>query len=106
VIDSLPARPLSETEISALRAQHGGVMPLTFAGSDGDDEAWAVTIVITESESETIHLLGFDDDREGWALIEQWQGGDTDFDVIRDRAAVWLESAYPDSDPVTPEDVS
>jgi hypothetical protein len=102
VLESLPARPLSETEVSALRAQHGGVMPLTYAGSDGDDEAWTVTIVVTESESERIHLLGFDDDLEGWTVLDRWQGGDTDFEEIRDRAAEWLEEAYPDSDPATP----
>jgi hypothetical protein len=79
-------------------------MPLTYAGSDGDEDAWAVTIVITESESERIHLLGFDDALEGWELVDQWQGGGTDFDVIRDRAAEWLEEAYPDSDPATPEE--
>jgi hypothetical protein len=104
VLESLPTRPLSETEVSALRAQHGGVMPLTYAGSESDGEAWAVTIVITESESERIHLIGFDDDREGWTLIDRWQGGDTDFDAIRDRAAQWLEDAYPESDPATPEE--
>lgn len=105
MLESLPTRPLSETEVSALRAQHGGVVPLTYAGSGDEDDAWVVTVVITDSESERIHLVGFEDEREGWTLVEQWQGADTDFDVVRDRAATWLESTYPDSDPATPAEL-
>ncbi|WP_424004166.1 hypothetical protein ACOZ4I_06455 [Haloarcula salina] len=97
--DSLPDRPLSTSEISALEAQHDdyGFAPVGFFP---DLDVVAAFVVIIDGERG--YSLGFDRDDAGWVVVESFDDGE-DFAGVTDRLQEWLGDDWEDFEQGTAE---
>lgn len=97
--DSLPERPLSTTEVTALEAQHDdyGVAPVGFF-----PELDVVTAFVVIVDGDHGYSLGFDRRDERWVLVEQFEDGD-DFAGVTDRLREWVGEDWDDVDEDTVE---
>ncbi|EMA21644.1 MULTISPECIES: hypothetical protein [Haloarcula] len=84
--DSLPDRPLSTSEISALEAQHDdyGFAPVGFFP---DLDVVAAFVVIIDGDRG--YSLGYDRDGDGWVVVESFEDGE-DFAGVTDRLQEWM----------------
>ena len=84
--DSLPDRPLSTSEVSALEAQYDdyGFAPVGFFP---DLDVVAAFVVIIDGERG--YSLGYDRDGEGWVVVESFADGQ-DFAGVTERLQEWM----------------
>ncbi|KPN31238.1 hypothetical protein SY89_01981 [Halolamina pelagica] len=85
-LDSLPARPLTETELRALRDSDALVEAAALAQAEDGIRHLAL------QANDRLYGIGYRDD-EGWVLVEDRVAGDTDdLAAVRNALRDWAEA--------------
>lgn len=95
LVESLPSRPLTTAEIEKLH-QSDSVTAVPVTGHPEEDNIFAV-LLRTDSAG---YAVGYDDEEEGWTVIEKATGDDEESEVrvLEEATTEWIEERYNSED--------
>lgn len=95
MLESLPERPLTNSEAEQLKNQDEGVVPISIL-KEKDDPYVIYTLAIYRSSASKVHLLGYSDQEGGWIDIKSFPEDEWTVEKQENTIQQWIDEQYSD----------
>lgn len=95
MLESLPERPLTNSEAEQLKNQGKGVVPISIL--KGKDDPYVIyTLAIYRNAASKVHLLGYSDQESGWVGIKSFPEDEWTVEKQENTIQQWIDEQYSD----------